>query len=107
MTKRQHMTFNDQMPRRITDDDQRWGKTKAPANTLLVNAYTMLTEQGEVVAAWMDASGIAVPDIPAPKDCLLKPVARWFATLSPEDAGGLLAQAQAKQDAPVISKGHG
>jgi hypothetical protein len=101
MVKRKHMTWLERTPR--LNDDQ----TRTAANSLLVNAFLMLTASGEVVAAWMAAKGIPVPDMPAPKGSLIKPVARWLGTLSHDDAAGLLAQAQAEQDTPVRSKGQG
>ena len=62
--------------------------TETPA---LINWALRLTPEGEAVAAYMDAQSITFTPEPAPKNSLVRPVARWFAA-HPDDAADLWRQ---------------
>ncbi len=93
MPKSKHNQYLERTQDRI--DDAKWafverGVTAPP----LVNGVMMLTDAGIALAAWLEASGIPIPEMPAPKGSLIKPAARWFASLSPLEAAGLWTEYQ-------------
>lgn len=49
------------------------------------------TEAGEALTAWMNAKGIAIPDVPAPKGSLIRREARFFRAC-PDEAAALWKQ---------------
>jgi hypothetical protein len=59
-----------------------------------VNAFMMLTDEGQAVLDGMAERGIPIPDVPAPPNSLIKPGARWLASLTPEQAREVWAEHQ-------------
>ena len=62
--------------------------TETPA---LINWALRLTPEGEQLAAWMQENGVIYTVQPAPKNSLVKPVARYFQAC-PDDAADLWRQ---------------